>query len=45
MAEILTRREIGSIPITPHSQIRDRLETGDLLFASGNMKKVEMNNE
>jgi hypothetical protein len=36
MAEILTRREIGKLPVTPYSKIRGKLETGDLLFASGN---------
>jgi uncharacterized protein YycO len=36
MAEILTRRQIGQLPITPYKDIRGVLETGDLLFASGN---------
>jgi len=36
MAVVLTRREIGKLPITPYSKIRNQLETGDLLFASGN---------
>jgi uncharacterized protein YycO len=36
MAEILTRRELKQLPVTPYSKIRGKLETGDLLFASGN---------
>ena len=36
MAEAVTRREIGKLPITPYGKIRGKLETGDLLFASGN---------
>ncbi|HQO21231.1 MAG TPA: YiiX/YebB-like N1pC/P60 family cysteine hydrolase [Acidobacteriota bacterium] len=36
MAEILTRRQIGKLPVVPYSGIRKELQTGDLLFASGN---------
>jgi len=36
MAEVVTRREIGKLPVTPYARIRKELETGDLLFASGN---------
>ncbi len=36
MAEILTRRQIGRLPITAYKDIRKDLQTGDLLFASGN---------
>ena len=36
MAEILTRREIKKLPVVPYSRIRKELQTGDLLFASGN---------
>ena len=36
MAEILTRRQIRKLPVTPYNKIRNQLETGDLLFASGN---------
>jgi hypothetical protein len=33
MAEILTRREIGSLSVTPYSKIRGKLETGDLYLS------------
>ena len=36
MAEILTRRQIGRLPIVPYSKVRKTLQTGDLFFASGN---------
>ncbi|HNQ79080.1 MAG TPA: YiiX/YebB-like N1pC/P60 family cysteine hydrolase [Acidobacteriota bacterium] len=36
MAEILTRRQIGKLPIVPYPRIRKELQTGDMLFASGN---------
>jgi hypothetical protein len=36
MAEIVTSREIGKLPVIPYNKIRNQLETGDLLFASGN---------
>ncbi|HQO21058.1 MAG TPA: YiiX/YebB-like N1pC/P60 family cysteine hydrolase [Acidobacteriota bacterium] len=36
MAEILTRRQIGKLPVVPYARIRKELQTGDLLFASGN---------
>ena len=35
MAEVVTRREIGNLPVTPYSKIRGKLEMGDLFFASG----------
>ena len=36
MAEAVTRREIGKLPVVPYSKIRKEFQTGDLLFASGN---------
>ncbi len=36
MAEAVTRRQIGKLPIVPYAKIRKALQTGDLLFASGN---------
>ena len=36
MAIILTSREIKKLPVTPYAKIRKNLQTGDLLFASGN---------
>ena len=36
MAAPLTRRQIAMLPVVPYARIRNELQTGDLLFASGN---------
>lgn len=36
MAEKITYKELEKLPITPYSDFRNKLQSGDLFFASGN---------